>query len=447
VFDFKISQIANSFMITIRNFYTLFICLLLISSANAQNSPAPIKFIEFVLTPDSHDWNYKVNQNALVKVSVLKYGEPLKNVSVNYEIGAELLPPEKKGTVVFNDGTGSIEIGTSSKPGFRQLVVSTRYQGKIYSGQVKVAYDPQIIEPTVQLPPDFAKFWENAKEEAAKIPMDAIVSPLPQFSTNAVDVFLVNLQNYRKGQRLYGYLCKPKGEGKYPVLFSPPGAGVKSMAPSISLAEKGFITFSIEIHGISPLVDSETYKNISNAFGDYWLNKLDDRDNYYYKKVYLGCVRSIDFLCSLPEFDGKNVAVSGGSQGGALAIVTAALDRRVKCLASFYPALCDITGYLHGRAGGWPHMLSQRMQAANNKPEKLATIGYYDVVNFARQLNVPGFYSWGYNDNTCPPTSVYAAVNCIKAPKTVVVTPISAHWRFEETNQESIEWIKRQLAK
>ena len=123
------------------------------------------------------------------------------------------------------------------------------------------------------------------------------------------------------------------------------------------------------------------------------------------------------------------------------------LDKRVKALAAFYPALCDITGYLHGRAGGWPHLLSPRYQAITNTPEKLKTIGYYDVVNFARQITVPGFYSWGYNDNTCPPTSVYAAVNAIKAPKTIALTPISGHWRFEETNQESVAWLKQQVGK
>jgi cephalosporin-C deacetylase-like acetyl esterase len=139
--------------------------------------------------------------------------------------------------------------------------------------------------------------------------------------------------------------------------------------------------------------------------------------------------------------------VTGGSQGGALSIVTAGLDKRVTCLAAFYPALCDITGYLHGRAGGWPHMLNKGNQPVNNTPEKLKTISYYDVVNFAKQVTVPGFYSWGYNDNTCPPTSVFAAINSVKAPKTIVITPITGHWRFEETNQESLEWLKKQLVK
>lgn len=421
--------------------------LTLSAKTRAQNSPAPIKLIELVLTPDAKDWTYKVNQEASVQVSVFQYGVPMEGVNIQYEIGPDMLPAEKKGSMVLKKGQGKIEVGTSKQPGFRQLQVRTEYKGRTYSNMVKLAYSPQGIEPTVPLPADFASFWQHAKAEAAKVPMDALLTPLPQYSTSTVDVFLVNLQNYKKGQRLYGYLCKPKAAGKYPVLFSPPGAGVKSMLPFTAYAEQGFISLSIEIHGISPLLDADTYRDISRAVGDYWQDKLDDPDNYYYKSVYLGCVRSIDFLCSLPEWDGKNVAVTGGSQGGALAIVTAALDKRVSCLAAFYPALSDMTGYLHARAGGWPHLLSARYQPVNNTPEKLKTISYYDVVNFARQISVPGFYSWGYNDNTCPPTSVYAAVNSIKAPKTIAITPISGHWRFEETNQESLDWIKDQLKK
>ncbi|WP_324678121.1 acetylxylan esterase [Hymenobacter sp. GOD-10R] len=429
--------------------FLLSICLLVlgIHLGLAQNSPAPLKLISFVLTPSAPEWKYAVNQTASVQVLVLKNDVPLEEATISYEYGPEMLDAEKKGSLTLKKGQGRIDLGTSKQPGFRQLLVKTEYQGKTYSSQVKIGFSPERITPTVELPSDFAAFWEQAKREAATVPMDVHLTYLPEHSTSTVDVYLVNLQNYQKGQRLYGFLCKPKAPGKYPVLFSPPGAGVKAIGPYTWYAEQGFISLSIEIHGISPLLDEATYKNISNAFGDYTLNRLDDRDNYYYKRVYLGCVRAIDYLCSLPEFDGRNVVVTGGSQGGALTIVTAALDKRVTALAAFYPALCDLTGYLHGRAGGWPHLLNARSAGTNNTPAKLRTIGYYDVVNFARQITVPGFYSWGYNDNTCPPTSVYAAINTIKAPKTVVISPITGHWRFEETNLASIEWLKQQIVK
>ncbi|HNV31034.1 MAG TPA: acetylxylan esterase, partial [Cyclobacteriaceae bacterium] len=159
----------------------------------------------------------------------------------------------------------------------------------------------------------------------------------------------------------------------------------------------------------------------------------------------MGCVRANDFLASLPQFDGVHLGVTGGSQGGALSIITAALDSRVKYLAAFYPALSDLTGYLNGRAGGWPHLFNKENLPNNNSKEKIETTGYYDVVNFARQLKVPGMYSWGYNDETCPPTSMYAAYNVITAPKTLYLALETGHWTFPEQNEKMTGWIVQQL--
>ncbi len=57
----------------------------------------------------------------------------------------------------------------------------------------------------------------------------------------------------------------------------------------------------------------------------------------------------------------------------------------------------------------------------NRTPEKIKTIQYFDVVNFARQVKVPGFYTFGYNDMVCPPTTTYSAYNMINAPKELFV--------------------------
>lgn len=432
----------NRITVQILTFTVLLLTSLTVSS---QNSPAPLKLVEILLTPDHANWTYNTGEEARVQVTVLKFGVPVKNVEIQYTIGKEMMEPEISRSLTLKDGSVSVKLGTSNIPGFRQLKVKVRHLGNSYENQVKLAFSPEKIEATAMQPADFNEFWTKNIEASRTVPLDPVVQHLPEYSTTTVDVYLVSIQTTAKAQRIYGYLCKPKKAGKYPVIFSPPGAGVKPFAPNTFFADQGFISFTTEIHGLSPMLDAAVYRSISSAFGDYWLNNLHSRDAYYYKRVYLSCVRAIDYLCSLPEFDGNHVAVTGGSQGGALAIVTAALNPKVKCLVSFYPALSDISGYLHNRAGGWPHILNASNAKANNQPENLNTISYYDVVNFARQIKVPGFYSWGYNDNTCPPTSIYAAVNAVKAPKTISITPISGHWRFEETNRESISWIKKEL--
>jgi cephalosporin-C deacetylase-like acetyl esterase len=296
------------------------------------------------------------------------------------------------------------------------------------------------------LPADFVQFWDKAKADAAKVPMDVKLTLLPDRCTEKVNVYQANVQNYRVGTRLYGILCVPKKAGKYPAVLKVPGAGVRAYGGDVAMAENGIITFEIGIHGISVILDPSVYLDLGKTTLDgYPFFNLDDRDRYYYKRVYLGCVRAIDFIYSLPEFDGSTLAVTGGSQGGALSIVTAGLDSRIKYLAALYPALCDVTGYLNGRAGGWPHMFNDWNKAFNAKPDKIETSKYYDVVNFARQVKAPGYYTWGYNDVTCPPTSMYSAYNVIQASKELYIYEETGHWTYPEQNEKLRNWLVERL--
>jgi len=155
--------------------------------------------------------------------------------------------------------------------------------------------------------------------------------------------------------RFYGILAVPKAEGRFPALMNPPGAGARPYRGLVDVAERGYITLQVGIHGIPVDLPAEVYEGLlAGAFGSgrgYTAFNLDDRDRYYYRRVYLGCLRANDFLVSHPKWDGKNLIVTGGSQGGALTIVTAGLDPRVTALASLLPALSDLAGYLKGRAG------------------------------------------------------------------------------------------------
>jgi cephalosporin-C deacetylase len=269
---------------------------------------------------------------------------------------------------------------------------------------------------------------------------------LPERCTEKTNVYHVNIQNFKVGTRLYGILCVPKKEGKYPALLHVPGAGVRPYTGDIANAEKGIITLQIGIHGIPVNLDPSVYTDLGagilNGYPNY---NLDDKNRFFYKRVYMGCVRANDFLTNLPQYDGSNLAVTGGSQGGALSIVTAALDGRVKSLGAFYPALSDVTGYLKGRAGGWPHYFDKSSRAINETKEKLTTIGYYDVVNFARRVKVAGLYSWGFNDETCPPTSMYAAYNTISAPKDLFLALDTGHWTYPEQAEKMTAWLVERL--
>ena len=76
---------------------------------------------------------------------------------------------------------------------------------------------------------------------------------------------------------------------------------------------------------------------------------------------------------------------------------------------------------------------------------KINTTQYYDVVNFARRVTVPGFYSWGFNDETCPPTSTYATYNVITAPKRLILAYDTGHRSTQEQVDEGNNWLAAEL--
>jgi len=409
--------------------------LAICSMAEAQQIGGLVKIN---VAPQHGDWVYKTGETVKFDVSVTKNNVLLPNIEISYEFGPEMLPPTKRDKQTLKDGKTVIDAGTMKTAGFLRCRVSVQYDGKNYEGLATAAFSPETIQPTTTLPVDFVQFWDNAKSELSQNPLDARMTLLPERCTGKVNVYHVNIQNHQNS-RLYGILCVPKAPGKYPAILKVPGAGVRPYFGDIANAERGAITFEIGIHGVPVIMETGVYNDMSrSALNGYQLYNLDNKDRYYYKRVYLGCVRSVDFIFSLPEFDGSNIVVLGGSQGGALAIVTAALDSRIKGLVSFYPALCDLTGYLNGRAGGWPHMFND---PSHNTPAKVETSRYYDVVNFARQVKIPGFYSWGYNDVTCPPTSMYSAYNAIKAPRTLYLAEETGHWTYPEQWDKATEWM------
>ena len=424
-----------------------------VQNIKAENYPYKSDYL-WLTVPDHADWLYQTGENAKVEVSFCKYGIP-RDGELKYSIGNDMLQPDKHGSVKLKNGRAVINMGTKKTPGFRDMKLSVSLDGKTYEHHIKVGFSVDKIKPYTQEPQDFRSFWQKNVEELKQVPMSYTKELYKDYCTDKIDCYLVKLQIDKMGHSMYGFLFYPKNAqpGKHPVVLCPPGAGIKTIKDPMRnkyYAENGFVRFEVEIHGLDPRISSETFGEISRAFNDrnggYLANGLENKDIYYMKHVYVGLVRCIDFLTSLPEWDGKNIAVQGGSQGGALAIIAAGLDSRVTQCVANHPALSDMAGYAaKGGTGGYPHFCRQP-QILSNK-DCLNTLAYFDVVNFARYVKAPTYLTWGYNDVTCPPTTSYAVWNTLKCTKESLLTPINEHWTTTETNRGQMEWIKAHLLK
>lgn len=417
-------------------------------STIAQPPPAE-KWVKIMVSPDRPDWKYAVGEKVKFNIKVFKGNVLWEGVKISYEIGPEKMPSTLVKEEILKDGMLTIDGGTMKVAGFLRCTVKTEFQGKSFREWTTTGFSPEKIEPTVILPTDFKDFWNKAMEENTKLPMDTKMVLLPERCTDKVNVYHVSLQNWKPGARLYGILTVPKKEGKFPAVLKVPGAGVRSYNGDIGLTNEDIIAFEIGIHGISVIMPQQNYDDISSGWNNqYWVRDLNDKDRYFYKRVFLGCLKANDFLTSLPQWDGKNLGVTGSSQGGALSLVTAGLDKRVTCAFVIHPAMCDMTGTLYERAGGWPQPFADKNAwTKGSHQDNLETVKYYDALNFARFITAPVMFSFGYNDDVCPPTSISAAYNVIKSPKEQFLALESAHWVFNEQMEKQKNWLISQLKK
>jgi len=416
----------------------LFVFLMLYQGIHAQSQQG--QYIRIMVSPSKSDMTYSVNEAITFDIAIYKFGQLVPNAAIFYSYGPEMMDPVKADTVTLVKGNTQLKVGEMAQPGFLRCHVTYTENGITYQNSGTAAIAPEQIKPTAVLPADFVDFWNKNLEEASRIPLESVLTLMPEKTTFHSEIYHVSFRNITG--HIYGILTKPKKSGKYPAILIVPGAGVRPY--NERNINQDVITLQIGIHGIPVnLYDSPIYDNLAaGALANYNTANLEDRDRYYYKRVYVGCVRAVDFLYSLEGFDGKNIGVMGGSQGGALSIVTAGLDERIRYLVSYYPALSDLTGYLHGRAGGWPHLFKNTF---TNQPDKISTSAYYDVVNFAREVKVPGMYSFGFNDNVCPPTSIYAAINVIPGSKEISLYKDAAHWMYPEQSSEGDQWMFEKL--
>lgn len=417
--------------------FTLFIALV----ATLSTAQPKMQKVQILIIPDSHDALYSCGDNATAKIMVLHQGVAMQDAKVKYNISKDLMDPHKEGEIKLKDGEATLKLGTMKEPGYLRVRGYMTVDGKKYSAMSTVGFSPDKLKPTVQIPKDFVEFWEKNLKTLENVSLKPQMELMEEKSTKDVLVYHISYGNIN-GSKMYGMLTMPAKEGKYPAILRFPGAGIGEKGGDIAHAAKGAIILELGIHGIPVNLKGSIYSDLgSGVLANYYTDAVGNKDTYYYKRVYLGCVKGIDFLLSLPQCNG-NIGTLGGSQGGALSIVTSALDKRIKAAVAYFPALCDMEGYAHGRAGGWPHLFKNE---GNRTKEIFETARYYDVANFARILETPIYYLYGYNDITCAPTTTRSTYNVIKSEKQLIIGENIGHWTYPEQMDKLWDWIINKL--
>ncbi len=290
---------------------------------------------------------------------------------------------------------------------------------------------PETYQPNLTRPDDFDSFWATTLAEARSFDLDPVFEPVWQ---RAIAVHDVTFSGYG-GQRIKAWLAVPHGAvDRLPCVVEFPGYGGGRGLPHECLlyAAAGYAHLFVDIRGQGSGWRAGDTPDLGND-GDpqhpgFMTRGIQSPETYYDRRVITDAVRAVEAARAHPLVDESRVAVTGISQGGGLTLATAALAGDVVAAASDVPFLCDFRrGAEISLAGPYPEIVAYLKVHRGRTKQVFDTLSYFDGVHFAAMASAPALFSVALMDTTCPPSTVYAAYNAYRGPKSIESYAFNGH--------------------
>ncbi|MDR1386217.1 MAG: acetylxylan esterase [Propionibacteriaceae bacterium] len=290
------------------------------------------------------------------------------------------------------------------------------------------AYRPEVAEPA-----DFDQFWASTLADHCPGPARAELTPWAG-QLQLVDVWDVSFGGF-DDHPVKAWLVAPRAAtGPLPgvVEFIGYGGGRGLPHERLAWAAAGYAYLYVDVRGQGSAwgAGGQTADPVGSgpAAPGFMTRGLESPQTYYYRRVFVDAVRAVEAMRQLPLVDADRVSVTGGSQGGGIAIAAAGLSAGLLAALPDVPFLCHFQ-----RAVGFtdrdPYQEIVRYLSVHRGTEDqiFHTLSYFDGVNFARRASAPALFSVGHLDPVCPPSTVYAAFNHWAAPAEMVEYPFNEH--------------------
>lgn len=322
--------------------------------------------------------------------------------------------------------------------------------------------DEQLRAYTGQatLPDDFEAFWRTTLDE--QLPPDlGIRCELLDGPVTAYSVYELSFLGYG-GARINAWVRVPHGlTGPAPTIVGFIGYSGSRGYPwnDSTFAQAGYVHVLMDSRSqgwhtrqYGPTTADPDLSRGDTAQPGLMTAGVHDRDTYYYRRLYIDAVRLLQAVQTLEWVDPDRIVVAGASQGGGLTLAAAGLaDLAGIWLAGAMPDvpfLCDFPRAV-GLTDEYPYQeivdyLQFNPQFAD---QVFTTLSYFDGVNFARHINVPILFSTALMDQTCPPSTVFAAYNTCPSPdKDIKVWRWNGHEGGQEHMvAEQLQWLAAHL--
>ncbi|MFF5042745.1 acetylxylan esterase [Streptomyces nigra] len=266
-------------------------------------------------------------------------------------------------------------------------------------------------------PEDFDAFWSTTLEEARAYDLDVRYEPVDA-GLSTVRVYDVTFAGFG-GHPVKGWLRLPAGATEpLPLVVEFVGYGGGRGLPHENLlwASTGRAHFMMDTRGQGSTwgAGGDTPDPVGSgpAHPGCMTRGVEAPQTYYYRRLLTDAVRAVEAARAHPLADGGRTVVAGESQGGGIAIAVGGLVPDLTAVAPDVPFLCDfpravtLTDRRPYREIG-AYLSTHRGRTT----DVLRTLSYFDGVHFAARGRAPALFSAALEDQTCPPSTVFAAFN------------------------------------
>lgn len=327
--------------------------------------------------------------------------------------------------VKFVQGGAEVEFALRLDPGFYQAVLSLAGNdgSKTELTRTNIGCRPELISSPQDKQPDFDEFWDATLGQLAGTPAGPQLTLLEEYSNDVRRTWRVDMTSFG-GERISGVLVEPVAPGKYPAMIHYMGynSDVWYSDPS---SNPQMTEFTLCIR-------NQALNRQPGETDDWCTRGLGSKDTYYYRGAFADAVRAVDFVCSREKTDLSRVFADGESQGGALTLVAASLDPRIKAIAPSAPFLNDFRDYFS--LVHWPAdpILAAAREKGISEDDLFRTLSYFDVKNFTDRIKCPVLMAIGLQDPVCPPHTNFAGYNMIPSEKSWICYPLAGHNVWEQ---------------
>jgi cephalosporin-C deacetylase len=294
-----------------------------------------------------------------------------------------------------------------------------------FDSKIKDLYD---YMPALTKQEDFDEFWQDTIQEAKQVPLKPEMEDY-DYPSEHIKAYTFSYNGF-DDTRIGGLYLLPTflKKEKYPCLINYHGYTGGRGIPSDFMVwlNMGFAVISVDCRDQGGVTgNSAVYSSGWN--GDIACKGILDKNEYYFRAVYMDCLKAIDFAETCPEIDRNRIVLNGHSQGGGIAMAVSALDSRPVIAMVDCPSNSNIEKRIEDSNGSFGSVTNMLKRYPYHLEKAYETLSYFDTMNMADKIQCKLFASVALRDEVCPPLCYFASYNRISAPKQINIYPFNGH--------------------